>query len=156
MMQRIYLLLAAVLMGVVSQSVLAEYMAGADGMTYSLGCWKLSDTAGQTISSTPWALMVLAVLVVLLSLFTLFLVFYQHYALQKRMTIYGMLVTVGFMATFAGYFFYYDGMLEAVTSRLTMWAVVPVVVVILQFMSFLAICKKEAAVLAEASNFRLR
>jgi len=156
MMQRIYLLLAAVLMGVVSQCTLATYMARVDAVVYELGCWNLTDAAGQAVSGAPWALMVLAVVVVLLSLFTLFLVFYQNYALQKRMTIFSMLVTLGFLVTFAGFYFYYGSQLEAVSSHLTIWSVVPLVVMILQFMAFLSIRKKEADVLAEAANFRLR
>ena len=52
---------------------------------------------------------------------------------------------------------YYQSQLEAVASQVTWWAVaVPVVVLILQFMAFLAIRKKEATVLFEASSFRLR
>ena len=100
---------------------------------------------------------VLAILVALLSLFALFLVFYQNYALQKRVTIYTMLVTVGFLLTYAGFYFYYKSQLNVITADVTWWAVaVPVVVLILLFMAFLAIRKKEASVIFEASSFRLR
>ena len=156
MAQKLYLLVSAVLMAVVSQSALAEFVVQGDGHRYSLSCLKLA-AGNETLSYAPWALMALAVLIILCSLFTLFLVFYQNYALQKRMTIFTMLVILGFILTYGGFFFYYQSQLEAVASQITWWAVaVPVVVLILQFMAFLAIRKKEATVLFEASSFRLR
>lgn len=157
MAQRIYLLVSAVLMAIVSQSQLVRFVTR-DYVTYDLTCWTLSEgTTGEIVSNAPWALMVLAIGLSLLSLFTLFLVFYQNYALQKRMTIYNMLVTVGFMLTYAAFFFYYRGHLDVLLCDVTWWAVaVPVVTLILQFMAFLAIRKKEAAVLFDASSFRLR
>lgn len=158
MAQRLYLLLSAVLMAIVSQSTLATFIAGQDGQPYELTCWKLYATAtGETMSGAPWALMVLAIGIALVSLFGLFLVFYQNYALQKRVTIFNTLLVVGFLLTYAGFFFYYRGALEAVSGEPSWWAVaVPVVVLILQLMSFLAIRQKEAKVLAEATTFRLR
>lgn len=156
MAQRLYLLVSAILMAIVSQSTLAEFVIQGDGVRYSLTCLSLSAD-GTALSYAPWALMVLSVLIVLCSLFTLFLVFYQNYALQKRMSIFTMLVVLGFILTCGGFFFYYQSRLEAVASQITWWAVaVPIVVLILQFMAFLAIRKKEAAVLFEASSFRLR
>ena len=156
MAQKLYLLVSAVLMAVVSQSALAEFVVQGDGLRYSLSCLKLA-AGNETLSYAPWALMALAVLIILCSLFTLFLVFYQNYALQKRMTIFTMLVILGFILTYGGFFFYYQSQLEAVASQITWWAVaVPVVVLILQFMAFLAIRKKEATVLFEASSVRLR
>ena len=158
MAQRLYLLVSAVLMAIVSQSSLAHFLVLDAGFSYNLTCTKLVNSiTGETVSGAPWALMVLAVLIILCSLFTLFLVFYQNYALQKRMTIFTMLVILGFIITYVGFFFYYQSQLEAVASQVTWWAVaVPIVVLILQFMAFLAIRKKEATVLFEASSFRLR
>lgn len=156
MAQRIYLLVSAVLMAIVSQSTLAGFWAQGNGAYYELTCLKLA-AGEEVLSRAPWALMVLAILIVLLLLFTLFLVFYQNYALQKRMTIYTMLVTLGFMLTYGGYFFYYQHQLEAVATQVTWWAVaVPIVTLILQFLAFLAIRKKEASVMFDASSFRLR
>ena len=159
MAQRLYLLVSAVLMIVVSQSRLATFVARENGFEYALSCMNLSSVADESIvlSSAPWALMVLAIILVLLSLFTLFLVFYQNYALQKRMTIYNMLISLGFILTYLVFFFYYDGKLEAIKSEMTLWAIaIPAVVFILQLMSFWAIRKKEASVLFDASSFRLR
>lgn len=159
MAQRLYLLVSAVLMIIVSQSRLATFVARDNGLEYALSCMKLSSVADESVvlNSAPWALMVLAIVLVLLSLFTLFLVFYQNYALQKRMTIYNMLISLGFILTYLVFFFYYDGKLEAIQSKMTLWAIaIPAVVFILQMMSFWAIRKKEASVLFEASSFRLR
>ncbi len=158
MAQRLYLLLSAVLMAIVSQSTLATFIAGQDGFCYKLTCWRLLSVAtDETVSGAPWALMVLAVIIVLASLFALFLAFYQNYALQKRTTIFNTLLVVGFLLVYGGYFIYYQSMLDAISSELTSWAVaVPVVVLILQLMSFFAIRKKEAKVLSEATTFRLR
>lgn len=157
MAQRLYLLVSAVLMAIVSQSRLAQFVTR-DYVTYELTCWTLSErTTGEVVSNAPWALMVLAIGLSLLSLFTLFLVFYQNYALQKRLTIYNMLVTVGFLLTYAAFFFYYKSHLDVLLYDVTWWAIaVPVVVLILLFMAFLAIRKKEASVIFEASSFRLR
>lgn len=158
MAQRLYLLLSAVLMAIVSQSTLATFIAGQDGMPYELTCWELCSAAtGEAVSGGVWVLMVLAILITLVSLFALFLVFYQNYTLQKRVTIFNTLLVAGFLITYAGFFFYFRNALEAVSSEPSLWAVaVPAVVLILQLMSFLAIRKKEAKVLAEALNFRLR
>ena len=158
MAQRLYLLVSAVLMAIVSQSSLAHFLVLDAGFSYNLTCTKLVNSiTGETVSGAPWALMVLAILVALLSLFALFLVFYQNYALQKRVAIYTMLVTVGFLLTYAGFYFYYKNQLNVITAEITWWAVaVPVVVLILLFMAFLAIRKKEASVIFEASSFRLR
>lgn len=158
MVQRFCLLASAVLMAIVSQSCLAGYVARDNGVLYELTCWNLTDsTTGEVMSGAPWALMVLALGISLLSLFTLFLVFFQNYALQKQMSIYTMLVTVGFLLTFAAYFFYYKSHLDALAVEVTWWAVaVPVVVLILLFMALLAIRKKEASVILGASSFRLR
>lgn len=159
MAQRLYLLVSAVLMIIVSQSTLATFVARENGLVYALDCTTLSSLAegSEVLSRAPWALMVLAIVIVLLSFFALFLVFYQNYALQKRTVIFNILVTIGFMITYAAFFFYYKSMLEAISTVVTWWAIaVPVVVLILQFMSFLAIRKKEAAVLFDASSFRLR
>lgn len=158
MAQRLFLLVSAVLMAIVSQSKLAGFVSRGDGLSYDLTCWDLVNTAtGESVSGAPWSLMVISIIVSLLSLFTLFLVFYQNYALQKRMTIYTMLVTVGFLLTYAAYFFYYKAHLDALMVEVTWWAVaVPIVVLILLFMSFLAIRKKEASVILGASSFRLR
>lgn len=157
MTQRFYLLVSAVLMAIVSQSCLAKFVTQ-DYIVYELTCWNLTDKAtGEVVSSAPWALMVLAISVSLLSLFTLFLVFYQNYTLQKRMAIYTMLVTVGFLLTYAAFFFYYMNHLDVLLFDITLWALAtPVVVLILLFMSFLAIRKKEASMIFEASSFRLR
>lgn len=145
-------------MAIVSQSTLATFIAGQDGRVYDLTCWRLCDAVTDaTVSGAPWALMVLAVVIVLASLFALFLVFYQNYALQKRVTIFNTLLVAGFLLTYGGFFIYYQNVLEAISGIPTWWAVaVPAVVLILQLMSFLAIRKKEAKVLAEAATFRLR
>lgn len=158
MAQRLYLLVSAVLMAIVSQSRLATYVTRDSASSYELTCWSLSDgVTGEVISGAPWALMVLAIGISLLSLFTLFLVFYQNYALQKRMSIYTMLVTIGFLLTYATFFFYYKAHLDVLSVEVTWWAIaVPVIVLILLSMAFLAIRKKEASVIFEASSFRLR
>lgn len=158
MAQRLYLLVSAVLMAIVSQSRLASFVVRDSASSYELTCWSLSDSAtGEVVSNAPWALMVLAIGISLLSLFTLFLVFFQNYDLQKRMTIYTMLVTVGFLSTYAALYFYYKSRLDVLLSDITLWALAaPVVVLILLFMAFLAIRKKEASVILGASSFRLR
>ena len=159
MAQRIYLLVSAVLMIIVSQSNLAIYVARENGALYALDCMNLSSVTNEAevLSSAPWALMVLAIIIALASLFTLFLVFFQNYALQKRMTIFSMLLTLGFMLTYVAFFLYYKSQLEAVSAKMMSWAIaVPAVVLILLFMAFHAIRKKEAAVIFEASSFRLR
>lgn len=157
MAQRIYLLVSAVLMAIVSQSRLAWYLTR-DYVNYELTCWTFTNEAtGEVVSRAPWALMVLAIGVSLLSLFTLFLVFYQNYALQKRMTIFTMLVTIGFLLTYVAFYFYYKSCLDVLWPNITLWALaIPVVVLILLFMSFLAIRKKEASMIFESSSFRLR
>ncbi len=158
MAQRIYLLLSAVLMIVVCCSDLACYVAKEDGLTYILDCTKLYITeGGAVVSRAPWALMAAAVLVAVVSFFNLFLVFFQNYALQKRLAIFNMLLVVGFLIIYTGFLFYYKSALQAIYYKPYMWSIaVPVVVLILQAMTFLAVRKKEADVLAKAANFRLR
>lgn len=158
MAQRIYLLLSAVLMIVVCCSDLACYVAKEDGLAYILDCTKLyAAEGGAVVCSAPWALMAVAVLVAAVALFNLFLVFFQNYALQKRMAIFNMLLVVGFLITYTGFLFYYKSALQAIYCTPYMWSIaVPVVVLILQAMTFLAIRKKEADVLVKATNFRLR
>lgn len=158
MAQRIYLLLSAVLMIIVSCSDLACYIAKEDGLMYILDCTKLYIAeGGAVVSRAPWALMALAVLVTVVSFFNLFLVFFQNYALQKRLSLFNLLLVVGFMITYVGFLFYYKSLLEAIDCTPTLWAVaVPAIVAILQAMTFLAVRKKEADVLAKTSNFRLR
>ena len=158
MAQRLYLLLSAVLMAIVTQSKLATFIANQDGQVYDLTCWRLlSNSTGETISNAPWALMIIAILLVLSSLFALFLAFYQNYALQKRTTIFNTLLLVGFLLVYGGFFIYYQSKLDAISGEFTLWAVaIPIVVLILQLMSFFAIRNKEAKVLSEATTFRLR
>lgn len=158
--QRLFLILSAALMTGGALSTLATYKApGADAILtdYFLGSTSLTDGAGQTVSSMPWALMVLAVIVVAVSLFTLFLTAFQNYELQKRMTLFNLVLVVGYLITYIVFFLYYQHALEAVSSGLTWWGMAaPVVVLILQWMSFNAIRSTEAAVLKEATTFRLR
>lgn len=144
-------------MAIVPFQKVADFISQADGLPYMLDCLKLYGVSGEVVSGAPWALTALAVLIALLSLFNLFLVFFQNYTLQKRMTVYTSLLVIGFLLTLGGFTLYFNGELETREMFFNWWTVVlPVVVIILQAMSFFAIGKKEADAIAESSTFRLR
>lgn len=138
-------------------SDLAFFISGVDGIPYTLESTTLSNINGDVESNATWALLVTALLSALTSLFTLFLAFFQNYELQKRTSIFGLLLTVGFLLVYAFFFFYYKAELEATTSQVTLWSTAsPLVAAILQAMAFQAIRKKESDILRKAMNFRLR
>lgn len=155
--QRIYLFLSAVILVIVSQSSLVTFISRTDGLPYSLDCMHLKSINNEIMSSAPWAMMVLLIVIVAISLFTLLLTFFQNYELQKRLTIFNILVLVGFLVLYGIFYFYYKNKLDSIDSYIEWWVTaIPVVALILNIMTLNAIRSSEAAVLKEATSFRLR
>lgn len=156
--QRICLILSAVALVVMSFSSFGTFISGKDGHGYDFTSTSLISIADDcVVSNMPWALLALALLGALIALFTLFLTKFQNYELQKRLTIFNVLLITGLLILYLALYLFYSSELDAIAFNARWWvAALPVVALILNVMAFNAIRSTEAAVLKEATSFRLR
>lgn len=156
--QRIYLILSAVALIVMSLSSFGTFISGTDGREYDFTSTSLVSLADNSVvSNMPWAILVLALLGAFIAFFTLFLTFFQNYELQKRLTIFNVLLMTGLLFVYLAFYLFFSNELDAIAFNACWWvSALPVVALILNVMAFNAIRSSEAAVLKEATSFRLR
>lgn len=144
--QSIYLLVVAILLVVSLCLPLGSYI-GADFAVSSLSNWCVSAPAAADGSVArdyaPWALGAILTVVALLNFVTIFL--FRHRILQIRMTIFGMVLLVGYYVTMVAFVL----MLKGEASFTPSWTVcIPLISLVLDWLAVRAIGKDEVLVKA--------
>ena len=98
------------------------------------------------------AMGVVLIFTALVNVFTLVISAFQNFELQKRTAILGMLLTMGYYLLLGVYVWVLSGASFAVEIA----TLFPLFSFILNALSFLAMRRAEASILAKASGFRLR
>ena len=107
-----------------------------------------------THSSSPWALGGLLIASGICSLFVLLISAFQNYALQKRGLIVNMLILTGYYIVYLIFLLILKADVQAVLPK---WAtILPLISLILSFMSLNGIRRTEAKIIASGNSFRLR
>lgn len=123
----------------------------ANGATGELTNFKFTAAEGA-VSYAPVALGVVLIVTGVVNLFGLLVSGYQNFELQKRTAILGMLLTMGYYLLLGVYVWVLSGASFAVEIA----TLFPLFSFILNALSFLAMRRAEASILAKASGFRLR
>mgnify|MGYP001068066337 CR=1 FL=1 len=147
MIQRIqsaYLLLVVVLMGVTMGMPLGIYIgkAGNAATLYAYGL----DIAGVQQDSSCWGIFAIALLSAITAFATIFL--YKNRKLQIRLTIFNILVCIGWYATFAAFVLSYKEQLASNAFNCNTGAILPLVAIILDLLAIRGIRKDERLVKA--------
>ena len=147
MIQRIqsaYLLLVVVLMGVTMSMPVGLYV-GQDGSLSAFYAYGL-ELAGAGRDGSCWGIFAIALLAAIIAFATIFL--YKNRKLQVRLTIFNILVTLGWYATFAAFLMAYNEQLAGATFHCGTGAVLPLVAIILDLLAIRGIRKDERLVRA--------
>ena len=142
--QSVYLLLVVVLMGVVMSLPLGIYI-GADGGVSSLRALGI-DIAGVGHDSSCWGLFAIALLSAIIALATIFL--YKNRKLQVRLTIFNILVIIGWYATFIAFVMAYKEQLVSASFHCSTGCVLPLIAVFFYLLAIRGIRKDERLVKA--------
>lgn len=149
--QTLWLLLAGVLMTLMLIYPLAVFVDPATGAAYNLYVSGVQDVASQMIVYSAWGLFVIDAIIVLVSFITIFM--YKKRIRQIRLTVFNMLVTIGFLAYLAFVSWHFCTTHHVHFGGLKFWLAMPLVTLILQYLAIRNIGADEA--LVRASN-RLR
>lgn len=106
-----------------------------------------------TSSYVVCSLGVILIFAVLVNVFGLFISFFQNFELQKRVAILSSLIMTGYYLLLLVFLFI---VIDSNSFSLCIAQVLPLVVLILNVMSFFSTRRTEAKILASASGFRLR
>ena len=147
--QTLYLLLATVLTVVCMASCIGYYISddGEIGRLFNLGCWLPTYEGHYLLSSRAgsWGLFVILLIESTLSFLNIFL--FKYRALQMRVCTFCMILLVGWYATYAFFVWYYlDSFNTEVSFRISVWASLPCVSLILLYLAFRGIMKDEKLV----------
>lgn len=142
--QSVYLLLVVILMGVVMSLPLGIYV-GADGSVSTLRALGI-DIAGVDHDSSCWGLFAIALLSVIIALATIFL--YKNRKLQIRLTVFNILVIIGWYATFTAFVMAYNNQLASTTFHCSMGSVFPLIAIFFNLLAIRGIRKDERLVKA--------
>jgi len=145
--QSLYLFLATILVVVCMASCIGYYISDdidRAGQLFNLGCWSYED--GHPMSNgSAWALFVLLLIESTLSFLNIFL--FNYRALQMRVCSFCMILLVGWYATYGFFAWYFlDAFQTEVFFRVTVWAAMPCVSLILLYLAFRGILKDEKLV----------
>ena len=148
--QSLYLFLATVLVVVCMASRIGYFIAD-DGVRagglFNLGCWCSSGNGGYVLSSRggSWALFVILLIEATLSLLNIFL--FKYRALQMRICSFCMVLLIGWYAVYGFFAWYFlDAFQSEVSFKVTVWASLPFVSLILLYLAFRGILKDEKLV----------
>lgn len=148
--QSLYLFLATVLMVVCMASCIGFFISGEGervGQLFNLGCWRSSLNGGYFLTSDggSWAPFVILLIGSTLSLLNIFL--FKYRALQMRICSFCMILLVGWYAVYGFFVWYFlDTFQTEVSFKVTVWASLPFVCLILLYLAFRGILKDERLV----------
>lgn len=132
------------------------YILSSNNDIYSINCFTLTKP-DLTVSYSVVALGVVLIVATVVNLFGLLVSLFSNFELQKRTSILSMLLIAGFYILYVLYAFaiiYCDETL--VTYGMDEGTLFPFTALVLNFLTFLAVRKTEANILAKAAGFRLR
>ncbi len=112
-------------------------------------CYKAAD---GNVSNSPVALGVVLIVTALVNLFGFVVSGFQNFELQKRVSILGILLCVGYYLLLG----IYAWILAEDSFILSLQLLFPLFMLIFNALAFFASRRTEAAILARASGFRLR
>lgn len=116
-------------------------------MIYALDATGFKDLEGEIIQPT-WALFGLTILIVLLSFMAIFL--YTRRVLQMRLTIFGLILKVGFYVMMYIYYHYFVVGLKELnvdwSFGVTPWIAFPIVAMIFDYLAYRGIAVDERTV----------
>ncbi len=142
--QSVYLLVNVVLLIVCMCNPVAAFI-GADGSVspfYNLGV----DVVGVGRETSCWGMFAILLLSAIVALGTIFL--FKNRMLQIRMTIFNIILLIGYYATFVAFVIAYSGRLEGSSFALRFAICLPFVAIVLSFLAVRAIGKDEVMVRA--------
>ena len=109
---------------------------------------------GDHSSASPWALGALLIAAAAGQFFVLLIAAFQNYTLQKRTLVFSMLLLAGYYVV---YLIFLLVLKEGSTTIIPSWTtILPLIAIILDFMSFRSILHTEAKIIASGNSFRLR
>ena len=132
------------------------YILSSNNDIYSINCFTLTKP-DLTVSYSVVALGVVLIVATVVNLFGLLVSLFSNFELQKRTSILSMLLIAGFYILYVLYAFaiiYCDETL--LTYGMDESTLFPFTALVLNFLTFLAVRKTEANILAKATGFRLR
>ncbi|WP_373811255.1 DUF4293 domain-containing protein [Porphyromonas macacae] len=147
--QTLWLLLAGILMTLLLLNPLAVFIQP-DGTSYSLFVSGVQEIGTKKMVTPAWGLFVIDAIIVLISFITIFL--YKKRILQIRLTVFNMLVTIGFIIYLALVSWHFCSTHSA-SFGFKFWLGIPLICLIFQYLAIRNIGADEA--LVRASN-RLR
>ena len=121
------------------------------GATNELTNFKLI-MANNEVSFAPVALGVVLIVTGLVDLFAFIIAGFRNFELQKRVSVLGILLIIGYYLLLA----IYAWVLSASSAVMELPLVFPFIVLVFNALAFLAARRTEASILAKASGFRLR
>ena len=150
-LQTVYLALVAILSFVALISNIGLfYVQGNEIAAFSNFTFSAFGLYKEYTSAGPWCLGILLILVILLSIMSIML--FRKRMRQLRLTILSTIFLVGYVATYAVFWYFYQGNLEnfhqglAVDFRIPFVATFPVLSIILNILAIHGIRKDEALV----------
>ncbi|WP_300725462.1 DUF4293 domain-containing protein [uncultured Bacteroides sp.] len=139
--QTVYLLIVAIMMVVMMSFPVGSFYTETSVSEMSNIALTVAD---GTVSYAPWALFAILVIVAVLSIVTIFL--YSKRMLQIRLTIFSIIVLIGYYATAAAFVFFKFNELGSFSPSWTLC--LPVVSIIFNWLAIRAIGKDEMLVKA--------
>ncbi len=142
--QTVYLLAVVVLLIICMCSPVAAY-TGSDGSISpftNLGI----DVANVGRETSCWGMFAILLLSTLVAAATIFL--FKNRILQIRMTIFNIILLIGYYATFIAFIIAYNGRLPESTFQLRIAACLPFIAIVLNYLAIRAIGKDEVMVKA--------
>ena len=142
--QSVYLLVCVILLVVCMCSPVAAFV-GADGSVSpftNLGV----DVEGVGRETSCWGMFAILMLSAVVALGTIFL--YKNRMLQIRMSIFNIILLIGYYATFVAFIIAYNGRLEDFSFQLRFASCLPFVAIVLSYLALRAIGKDEVMVRA--------
>ncbi len=142
--QTVYLLAVVVLLIICMCSPVAAYI-GSDGSISpftNLGI----DVANVGRETSCWGMFAILLLSALVAAATIFL--FKNRILQIRMTVFNIILLIGFYATFIAFIVAYNGKLPESTFQLRIAACLPFIAIVLNYLAIRAIGKDEVMVKA--------
>ena len=151
-LQTLYLLIVFILCIVSLCSTIAGFNAGGEEVACfgNFGFHSFSEPFTNIDTSGPWALGVLLIVIALLSLYTI--IMFHKRVLQMRLTVFNIVLLVGYILLYALYVWIYQQKLGEVESSLEvgfqmkLTAIYPLVSIILCILAFRGIRKDEKLV----------
>ncbi len=142
--QTVYLLAVVVLLIICMCSHVAAYI-GSDGSISpftNLGI----DVANVGRETSCWGMFAILLLSALVAAATIFL--FKNRILQIRMTVFNIILLIGYYATFIAFIVAYNGKLPESTFQLRIAACLPFIAIVLNYLAIRAIGKDEVMVKA--------